>query len=179
MLMTTRRARQLLTREGVSAWSAAHVLDAGLAGRAIRSGSVVLYEEECVTELAERPSISWPEVERLCPAGFFVSRRNFPATSPRPEQLAALSNGWDAVSPWQWIAVHVQLEAYGSFPFVATIGGLVVLGADVVEARGLLGLELRDPGPWFDGLEGRWFPTGQGRPWVLHVGPLALGRTET
>jgi hypothetical protein len=155
------------------------VLSSGVAGEPVRTPSGDLYEEERVTELAERPSVSRPEVELLCPAGFFVSRRNFPATSPRPEQLAALSNGWDAVSPWQWIAVRFQLEAYGSFPFVATIGGLVVLGADIVEARGLLGLELRNPGAWFDGLEGRWFPTGQGRPWVLHVGPLALARTGT
>jgi hypothetical protein len=65
-----------------------------------------------------------------------------------------------------------QLQRQGSFPFVASVGGLVVLGADIVEVRGGSELVLQLPGPWFDGWEGCWLPTGPGRPWVLHLGPL-------
>jgi len=172
MLIGARRARQLLTRDGVSTWSAQRVLAAGLAGEPTRSGSAVLYDAARVTELAARPSVPWPELDEHCPAGLFTSRRDFPVTGTRADQLAALCRGWSDVNPWAWIAMAHQIERFGSFPFMATIGGLVVLGADIVEARGLSEFVLESPGRWFDALEGGWFPTGPGRPWVLHLGVL-------
>ena len=173
MLISAREACTLLTREGVSRRGALKVLAAGLAGPATPARHAVLYEEARVAELAARPSIYWPDAAEWSPGGFFVSRRAFPATGSRSEQLAALSGGWTSVSPWAWLLVALQLQRHGPFPFVATVGGLVVLGADIVEVRGFSTLELQEPGPWFDDVAGCWFPTGPGRPWVLHIGALS------
>jgi hypothetical protein len=170
MLISAREACDLLTRDGVSRRGALKVLAAGLAGPAVRAQHVVLYEGARVEELAARPSIYWPDAAEWSPGGFFVSRREFPATSSRSEQVAALSGGWGSVSPWEWVVVALQVQRHGPFPFVATVGGLVVLGADIVEVRGFSNLVLTEPGPWFDGVAGCWFPTGPGRPWVLHIG---------
>jgi len=172
MYIGARTARELLTRPGVSAWSADRVLASGLAGEPIRTGHAVLYEEGRVIELAERPSVGWTDVHQCCPAGIFVSRRDFAATGSRTEQLAGLTEGWSDVCPWTWIRMAIRIHDHGPLAFVATIGGLVVLGADIVEARGLSELVLAPPGPWFDALDRCWFPTGRGRPWVLRLGPL-------
>jgi hypothetical protein len=176
MFIGVRRARQLLTRDGVSAWSAQRVLESGLVGEPIRSGSALLYDEARVTELAERPSTPWRELGQRCPEGVFVSRRAFPATGSRAEQVAALSSGWSSVSPWRLVAMSHWIQGHGYFPFVATIGGLVVLGADIVQVRGLSELTLAPPGSWFDVTAGHWLPTGPGRPWALYPGPpIAAG----
>ena len=66
------------------------------------------------------------------------------------------------MSPWTWIAMAHQIHRYGYFPFVATVGGLVVLGADIVEARGLSQLTLEPPGAWFEVAAEHWLPTGRG-----------------
>ncbi len=173
MLITARRACQTLSRDGVSTWSAARVLASGLAGEPVLTQSLVLYDEARVTELAQRPSLRWPDVEERCRPGLFVSRRGFPATASRQDRLAALTREWGSVSPWQWVAVDLQIRRHGSFPFLATVGGLVVLGADIVELKGRSELVLDRPGAWFEEWEGCWLPTGPGRPWVLHLGPLA------
>ena len=73
--------------------------------------------------------------------------------------------------------MHHQVVRYGALPFVATVGGLVVLGADIVDTRGLSGLVLEPPGPWFGVVDGRWLPTGPGRPWVLSLGALTSEKT--
>ena len=179
MLIGARRARQLLTRDGVSHWSAERVLVSGIAGEPLRSGSAVLYDEARVAELAERPSVEWPGLEQHCPAGVFVSRREFPVMAGRAEQLAALSRGWSAISPWIWIAMSHRIRSHGHFPFVATVGGLVVLGADIVEVRGLSELVLAQPGPWFEAVSRHWLPTGRGRPWLLSLGPGTATVTQT
>jgi hypothetical protein len=173
MVIGARRARQLLTRRGVSEWSARKVLESGLAGEPIRSGSAVLYDEARVTELAQRPSVQWPEFYARCPAGVFVSRRDFDAAGSRTEQLATLSEGWSAVCPWAWVGMSLRLEMVGYFPFVATVGGLVVLGADIVETRGFSRLVLAPPGDWFEAAAGHWMPTGRGRRWFLDLGSVS------
>ena len=155
MLMTARKASQALVRDGVSLWSANAVLKAGLAGEPERTETSVLYDADRVRDLAQRPTVSWTQLEGLCPAGFFVSRRNCPATGSREEQVAALSDGWGSVCPWRWVVMDIQRS----------------LGADIVETRGFSHMVLEPPGPWFEPMEGCWFPTGRGRPWVLHVGP--------
>jgi hypothetical protein len=167
MLISARKASHLLARDGVSPCTALQVLAAGLAGEPIHTSAMDLYEHERVAELAARPSVWWPEADQLCRPGFFLSRRSFPATAQRADQVAALSGEWGSVSPWRWVVMHHRLTTHGSFPFVATVGGLVVLGADIVETRGCSELVLEEPGAWFRGWQGRWFPTGRGRPWVL------------
>jgi hypothetical protein len=173
MLISAREACDLLTRDGVSRRGALKVLASGLAGSAVRAHHVVLYDEARVAELAARSSLRWQDAEQWSPGGFFVSRREFPATSPRADQVASLSGGWGSVCPWEWLVVALQMERHGPLPFVATVGGLVAFGADIVEVRGFSQLVLEEPGPWFDDAAGCWFPTGPGRPWVLHIGALS------
>jgi hypothetical protein len=176
MLIGARRARELLVRDGVSTWSAARVLESGLAGEPIRTGSAVLYDEARVVELAGRPSVGWPDIDDLCPAGLFVSRRDFPATAPRADQLSALCMGWSAVNMFAWVGMTLRIPHLGPVGFVATIGGLVVLGADIVETRSFSELVLAPPGPWFESAAGHWMPSGPGRPWLLTLGaPMSPG----
>jgi hypothetical protein len=172
VLISAREASRLLTRDGVSRRAALRVLGSGLVGDPVRTSSVVLYDQALVEELAARPSVHWREAAAWCPSGFFVSRRAFPATRSRADQMTALTGGWGSISPWEWVTAGLRLKQHGALPFVATVGGLVVLGADIVELRGLSQLVLEEPGPWFDGVAGSWFPTGPGRPWVLHLGTL-------
>jgi hypothetical protein len=179
VLISARKACQFLADAGVSKRCALQVLASGLAGKAVDGGTTALYEHDRVLDLAQRQGMPWSGLAEQCPTGFFVSRREFPATGSREEQLAALSGGWASVSPWRWIAVSSQIDCHGSFPFVATIGGLVVLGADIVGVRSRSELVLERPGSWFEAIEGRWFPTGPGRPWVLHLGRLAPEKVGT
>jgi hypothetical protein len=86
----------------------------------------------------------------------------------RVEELAARpSVHWPDAAEW---------SPGGFFPFVATVGGLVAFGADIVEVKGFSKVVLEQPGSWFEDVAGCWFPTGPGRPWVLYVGALAAGR---
>jgi hypothetical protein len=169
----------VLARDGVSPWTALQVLGSGVAGEPVHAGAMSFYDQAKVEELAARPMVRWPDAMKWSPGGFFVSRRSFPATSPRAEQVAALTGGWGSISPWEWVTAGLQLKQHGALPFVATVGGLVVLGADIVELRGLSQLVLEEPGPWFDDVAGRWFPTGPGRPWVLHLGTLGPEQPAT
>jgi hypothetical protein len=179
MLISAREACRILAGAGVSRRCALQVLTAGLAGESLDAGSMTLYDRARVLDLAERRSVRWIDLDEPCPAGFFVSRRDFPVAAERPDQLAALSGGWGAVCPWNWVAMAYQVGRYGSFPFIATIGGFVVLGADIVKTAGLCELTLERPGSWFDTVEDSWLPTGPGRPWKLRLGPLTPQVTGT
>jgi hypothetical protein len=90
MLISARKASRVLARDGVSPWTALQVLASGLVGDPLRIGTMEFYDEARVDELAARPSVTWGEAEQRCPAGLFISRRGFPATGSRSDQLAAL-----------------------------------------------------------------------------------------
>src|SRR6476646_9394882 len=116
MMITARQACRVLAGAGVSKRCALDVLASGLAGDADRAGAVVLYERDRVAALARRPVLTWSDVvgesrtgQIGCLPGLFVSRRHFPATGSRAEQLAALSGGWSAVSPWRWVAMALWI----------------------------------------------------------------------
>lgn len=93
-MISARAACRILGAAGVSKRRALQVLHAGLAGEAVDGRTVTLYDEDRVQALARRDVLMWPEVEDRCPAGFFVSRREFAALAPRDEQLAALAGGF-------------------------------------------------------------------------------------
>ena len=116
--------------------------------------------------------------------------------------LAPVQEQRDAARGWWHLGdrIHVLIRAVGAvkgMPFVATCGGLVVLGAEItgmdqglVEEGGHISEEregaasqrqrytrlasaftLADPGPWFDGQYGRRWLTGAGGPFrLIHVG---------
>jgi hypothetical protein len=177
MLVSSREACQWLAKVGLKRSSAQRVLDAGLAGEPTRTRGAVLYDADRVRALVERPELTWGDMVGLCPAGFFVSRRAFDVTRTHDEQLAAARCGWADVSVWRWVAVEFQISQQGSLPFLATVSGCVALGADIVGVRRGSELELEPPGPWFEAVADSWFPTGPGRPWVLHLGPLCTSES--
>ena len=77
------------------------------------------------------------------------------------------------MSPWARLGMHLRLERHGSLPFVARVSGFVVLGADILGLQGQSELVLGPAGGWYDEVAGCRFPTGPGRPWVLHLGLLS------
>jgi hypothetical protein len=80
---------------------------------------------------------------------------------------------------WTAALLGVRMSAWGALPWIATLCGWVVFGAD---ARGFradgehgerpASFDLRPPGSWFGALEERRLPTSPGgRPWYLWTPP--------
>ena len=166
----------MLVAAGVGSRGARRVLESGLAGEPVRTRAAVLYDVARVQALAERPTLGlWDLVDR-CPGGFFMARRPMDVRLSPAEQLGDLSHGWGEVSRWRWVAMAHQVRRQGSIPLIVTVSGFVVLGADIVGLRGFSELVLGPAGTWFDAVAGSRVPMGPGRPWVLHLGPLAPER---
>jgi hypothetical protein len=147
-------------------------LDSGLAGQPLRTTAAHLYDEARVRDLVDRPAINWPSVIAACPIGILVARRHLDPTRSRDQLIEELSGGWTEISPWTWLALTLRVDAHGSLPFLATVAGVVVLGADIVGTRAGSGgprLDLATPGPWFDRFQGSRLLMGSGRPWALHL----------
>ena len=86
----------------------------------------------------------------------------------RIEQLEAASR-WFRRSPWTRMLIRHRARSRRFVPFVATLGGFVVLGADIVdvEVDDRLGaaLTLTGPGAWFADRRGGRFDRGRGSRW--------------
>ena len=197
--MTGRQAAEQLGALGLDRESARKALLAGVAGPATRAGTTVLYDADRVGELAsgEHRRIDRLEVEELpeaCRRGMVVvrltPRRPDPGPerawqgadllAPREEQLDA-ARMWFRMSPWTRVLIRHRAGTGGGagVPFVATVGTLVVLGADItgVDAgypRGAA-LRLAEPGEWFETWRGARFEEGRaagrsgGRQWCEAV----------
>jgi hypothetical protein len=194
MWVTEREAIRLLGDAVVGRAQAEAVLRAGLAGprHPLPGGhtTAVLYDEGAVLELAARPTLDLPSasattaLSQACPHGLYLARLRRAtdldvtqeweravaqvATMPAmPAMTAALLDAW--------------VRAWGRLPWIATLCGFVVLGADLTgTVSGTGGVPagrrfvLEPPGPWFAALRGRRLPTGRGgRPWVLWWPPLS------
>ena len=174
MLISQREACELLASARVTPRHARRVLASGLAGAPIRTRSALLYDERAVKALAARPIYETAHLWERSPVGFFVARRDVSSDHSRARLLQDLAGGWGAVSPVTWIEMvwHVRdlVETHRcGLPFVCTVAGFVVLGAEIV-GSGREGLMLADPGPWFDGLAEARLLVGPGRPWSIHLG---------
>ncbi len=169
MLISGREARAMLEAAGFSTRHARTALNSHLAGPPIRSAVVHLYDETLVRDLAERPVVDWLGLSRVCPDGFLVTRRDLDLSVAREELVAQVSRGWDGMSPWMRVAMSLRVARRGSLPLLATVAGVVVLGAEIVSARDHSGVRLGSPGAWFAGLQGARLSLGPGRPWVLQL----------
>ena len=153
---------------------ARRLLAAGLAGPPVVTPTALLYRAVVVDDLTRWPLVDGTAVDAACPSGVFVARRNFDVMSPRRAQLGVLREGWD-LSPWTRVWIRAVCARDGRLPFVATVAGFVVLGAEIIgvalAAERRCRLEFRDPGMWFDTLRSARFPTGPGRDWVLRGSP--------
>jgi hypothetical protein len=159
-MISARQAAARLGEVGVTRRQANEVLEAGLAGPPVRTSSAVLYEEEAVDALATWPVLPDDLVDAACPWGLFIAR----------QRLDTCLDSW-AFSPMTSVWIWSRIERHGHLPFVSTICGFVTDGAEITRTIPLRGggyqLQLRDPGPWFDGFRERRLLSGRGRPWVV------------
>ena len=174
------------------------VLKAGVAGEPVRTRSAHLYPAAAVEALADRARhpVGLGEVDPLCLDGVFVARlsprrpdpgcvwrtwRGADMSAPEDEQRRAASAWW-RISLVNRIRSSVYLEQRCFLPFLGTVGGFVVLGADIVgvdryqgEIRGRergggwsgvwCRFHLQAPGAWFDAFRGGRLEGPTGGPW--------------
>ena len=183
MLITGRAAARALGGVLGSDEQARLLLRAGVCGPGLRAGGVVLYEESRVLELAQRPFVDETGLVGACPHGLYVGRlaRTLPLELSLPwHQVAAQVRRLPVMPPLAGALLVARVRLFGRLPWVATLCGFVVLGADLTGfhqgSDGQIEFRLEAPGEWFGQLERRWFPTGRGgRPWVVWDRPLPPG----
>jgi hypothetical protein len=198
MKITGREAGRLLGDLGVDRESARRALLAGVAGPGERIGGLVLYEsarvEELVALVGSAPEPDPRSLAPICRGGIFVARvgprreesspwrtwRGADMTAPMSEQLDAVRRWWH-MSPYTRILFEARVERNGYLPFLVTVSGFVVLGADVVaidpwRPEGT-SFSLREPSRWFDPFRHSRLPVTQGGPWQLWSPEMAGART--
>lgn len=204
-LWTERQATAYLMVPGIRRESARSALKAGVAGRPVRVRNALLYEAGAVRDVLNRMDPPC-EIHVRTSRPIFVARvaprmpdpdspwrswRGADVLAPRLEQL-------DAVRGWWHLGFRLEALLRGvgrhkGVPFVGTCGGIVVLGAEIVDIdtsldeAGIAVSEVRaaahsrgpaytrlarafvlgDPGSWFDEQSGRRFSTGAGGPFRL------------
>lgn len=176
-MLSARAACERLRVVGLSRRHAQRVLDSGLAGPPTRLPSATLFDAARVEHLVTWPTLEEAAIDAACPWGLFVGRRQpqRPVTSDGQWGRAGVEWDMPAVTG-AWIRICV--DRHGFLPFVQTVGGFVVLGADIVDVRvvthGDGGLQqrerrllLREPGAWFDALQHRRLVTGAGPPYLI------------
>lgn len=167
-LVTTRGAAGILGGAGLT-WKAARaVLLSGLAGPGERVGNAVLYEAAEVERLLSRPWVQPRGIERAFVARLAAGRlvlRQGAAAAETGAELEQVRHGWvtDAITR---VRLRLAVEEQGYFPFVATVSGFVVLGADIVGV-GVRTLELAPPGAWWKRYAGHRLATGRGHHWTF------------
>lgn len=169
MLISAREATYVLASIGLDREATRRVLRAGLAGPAQLVGGTHVFDGQRVSALAARQPVATAGapttfVARVSP------RQGLDVTASFEDQVAAVRRGWpmSRIGP---IVLRHAIELDGPMPFVATVGGLVAMGADIVgvafDSDRIAALDLRAPGPWFDLFRERRLPTGPGHPWLL------------
>jgi hypothetical protein len=132
---------------------------------------MILYDPAHVDDLAGRAAVAQEELPDACPVGVLVDRRVEDRASGLP------------LSPWVVITIRIVVEQLGSFPYVATIGGFVVSGADIIvlteEAGGLYRVERAEPGDWFDTFRDRRWAIGPGASVLVRGQPRDWFRVMT
>lgn len=189
MLVSARQAAGVLLAEGgIARLQARRLLAAGLAGPGVPSAGAVLYDQTAVQTLAMRPVLCLDDLAPVCPHGLVIARID-------PTRRVDTSTGWDelaadlraqpAMPPLTLALLAARMAAYGSVPWVATLCGHVVLGADAIGVSaagagrdgtagdgagrdGAAVFALTRPGRWFEPIDGRVLPTGRGgRPCLI------------
>ena len=216
--MSGREAADALRVVGVPRESARQALLSGAAGVGRRTRGSIRYDAAQVHGLVERvracraleegATAEWglaPE----CREGIFVARvrprepevstrrswKGADMTAPTDEQLDAVRMWW-RVATLTRIWFRFRIGRDGFVPFVATVGGFVTLGAEMIglesawlegepnraEKRGryawslATAFTLRPAGAWFEPLRGGRLPVTHGGPWQLWSPELAEER---
>lgn len=164
-----RQAGRHLAVLGLSRRHVDRVLATGLAGEPLVTPAPHLYDDGAVARLLLRRELDDREVREACPQGLLVARR----AAVTIEQLA---DGW-GIAGVMTIWIEARVRRRGFVPLVATVGGFVTRGAEIVGATTVDGAEptrpwssltLRAPtGVWSDRFRDARSATGTGRPWSL------------
>lgn len=155
-------ARRIHDRHLLSRDQARRVLDAGLAGPARRTAGKLLYDADRVEALLARPMCSEEVLDRIRP---FVARlgrgRSIDLRATWTEQADAARHGWRLPPLTRVALLRLGALGPGRHPFVAALGGWVVLGAEIVgwtvddqpaprRSALLCSFVLEKPGGWYD-----------------------------
>lgn len=187
-----RRAGQMLAEIGIGRETARHLLNAGIAGQPLVTDVAHFYDAERVLAAVERAGVldGWTEaaatemfVGRIGPrspdAGPGRTWRGADLSAPLREQLDAVSHPWE-LSIWKRVLLRSLIERDGFVPFLGALGGVVVVGGEIVGLRSPgpedvgrprgTGFELREAHDWFLEWQGRRLRLGDGGPWRI-IGP--------
>lgn len=185
--VSMREAAGILGPTGIDRETTRRLLAAGLAGEGVRLKHSVLYRRDRVEALAARPEIphggqpGWPHpgpteslLPEICHAGTFVVRLPTRAPVDPGSWMQTCAGPWQ-ISAYGRVRLQVMVETRGLVPLLATLGGFVVMGADItavkpcLSARGAIftRVELAEPGEWFDQCQGLRFRPHRGQPWWM------------
>jgi hypothetical protein len=176
VLVSGRQAvRILLTRGSMTGEAQARgLLRAGAAGPGTITAAGVLFDAEHVGALADRPWLEDHAQEEACPLGVYIGRLartvEIDLTRPWPEVTARIDRRPTMPTMTAALLEASVTAAGGRLPWVATLHGFVVHGADLTgfdvaeDARTRFRLE--QPGPWFDAWRQHRITVRPGdRPW--------------
>jgi hypothetical protein len=168
-LVSGRQATAMLASTGLARRHALRTLGAGLAGSAIQMAGAMLYDRAAVEALVDKPCLTLPDLDELCPQGVFVSRRLVDVRRNTTAQHAQLAGHW-RLNPLCAVWLTLQAERGRPLPFIAAVTGFVVLGAEIVGTDGDSAgtrLVLGPPGDWFHALADHRLVLGRGGEWTI------------
>ena len=191
MKLTARAAAETISAaHNIGLRDAARVLTAGLAGPAIRQGSALLYDEQSLDRLLDRPECPVSELDRWRPLVVRVGRKQaFDVGASWNERARGVAGPWRLPLPTSiYLARLSSLRSSISgapagmrHPLIGVVAGWVAVGAEITgydEGRFLL----EPPGHWFDSFQDTWLPLPPRRSWILWGAPASqiqpAGRPE-
>lgn len=172
MLITTSEAGRRLAEVGVRRESARRLLKAGFAGRGLRVGSAVLYDDAVVEALLEWPWLHPDELQPPCELGMLVVRagRGVDLHDHSRDPFAQVAQPF-IMSGLTRALIRAGMARHGFYPAVITVSGYVgwvgeVTGLGVIAGR-RTEVRMRAAGSWQDRLQGHRLNVRNGGPWTI------------
>lgn len=186
MKLTARAAAETIAAaHNIGLRDAGRVLAAGLAGPAVRQGSALLYDEQGLDQLLDRPECPAPELDRWRPLVVRVGRKQaFDIDAAWNERARAVAGPWRLPLPTSiYLAWRSSLNPPVGMrhPLIGVVADWVAVGAEITGYdEGSFRLE--SPGPWFESFQDTWLPLPSRRSWILWGAPSTViqspGRPE-
>ncbi|OIJ27837.1 hypothetical protein [Nocardioides luteus] len=181
MKLTARAAAETISvAHNIGLRDAGRVLTAGLAGPATRQGSALLYDEERLDHLLDRPECPSSELDRWRPFIVRVDRKqSFDTDAAWGDRARAVAGPWRLPLPTSiYLAWHSSLNPLNPrtgmrHPLIGVIADWVAVGAEITGYDDH-DFRLEPPGPWFDSFEDTWLPLPPRRRWMLWGAPSTM-----
>ncbi|MFE6650238.1 hypothetical protein ACFVJS_27010 [Nocardioides sp. NPDC057772] len=178
MKLTARAAAETISvAHNIGLRDAARVLAAGLAGPATRQGSALLYDEQGIDKLLDRPECPLPELDRWRPFVVRIGRtQTSDVAAAWSERARAVAGPWRLPLPTSvYLAWHSSLSPPAGMrhPLIGVLAGWVTVGAEITGYdEGCFRLE--PPGHWFNSFQDTWLPLPPRRRWILWGAPSTV-----